>query len=90
MNKVYKVTRRKGGVFGLPYGSEVTADLEPANERALVAGGHVKVVGSWKQACPACEEQGRKRPPRFSSHLELAEHYADKHPALAVPEGEEE
>ena len=40
-------------------------------------------------ACPACVEHGMKRPPRFDTADALAEHYAEKHPALVIPEWSE-
>ena len=37
-----------------------------------------------EMTCPICAES-MKRPPRFDGESDLADHYADKHAAFAVP-----
>lgn len=59
------------------------------NADALVAGGFLRVTGVEPVACPACVEQGLKKPPKYESIEELRDHYADKHAGLEPP-GEEE
>jgi hypothetical protein len=70
---------------------------EGLNVDALLAGGLLaepkgkaakKGGKAEKTPCPACAEQ-MKRPPKFETDEELREHYAEKHPALAAPAGEE-
>lgn len=42
-----------------------------------------------KVTCPQCEALDRSRPFKTASDEELADHYADKHPAFAAPTVEE-
>jgi hypothetical protein len=59
------------------------------NTQALVDGGFLTVEEIEPQACPACIEQGMKRPPRFEKLEELREHYAEKHAGLQPPTEED-
>lgn len=89
MKKKYKVVGPHS-IAGHPPGDSFEAE-ELAHEQALVDGGHLEVKVVEKLACPACVEQGMKRPPKFDSYEELPEHYAEKHAGLVPPiAGEEE
>lgn len=35
--------------------------------------------------CPACTDEGKARPPKFTNGDDLAAHYSEKHPALVAP-----
>jgi hypothetical protein len=93
MKRAYKVGARP--VAGHEPGASITdKDLpEGVNVDALLAGGLLELddgkKGSQtteKQTCPRCVEEGMKRPPKFETQDELAEHYAEKHGGLVVPE----
>lgn len=85
------LTRGDNKVFEA--GSELTdADFATStgaiNISALLDGGFLEVIDAEKEACPACAAEKMKRPPKFESFEEMAEHYREKHPALAPPVGE--
>jgi len=73
-------------------GDEVNLDPADAGVSLNVdAGVLVPVAGQvLKMTCPACVEQGVKRPVKFGSPDELAEHYGEKHPALVAPDWKED
>lgn len=86
MPRTYKVLL---GEFAHKKG-EVIDGNQGYNYEALVDAGILRVEPLEPVACPACTEQGTpKKPPKFETQEELEDHYADKHPALAVPDIEE-
>jgi hypothetical protein len=85
--RTYKVLI-DGTLFGKK--GESTSELHGYNFPALVAAGVLEREPLAPVTCPACKEQGKpKTPPKFEAQDELDDHYADKHPALAVPDVEE-
>ena len=55
------------------------------NVPALVDSQIVSLDSVEDSACPACIEQGMKRPPKFGTMQELHDHYEEKHPGLVLP-----
>jgi len=87
MNRTYQV---RYALAGHDKGTKLTdKDLPGINTAALVDGGFLKVVGVDPVPCPACVEQGNKRPPRFESVEKLREHYVEKHAGLEPPREED-
>ena len=80
----YKVIGPKA-ITGHQPGDSFESD-DPA--MALNVGAHLERV-AVKVVCPACEEQGKSRPPRFDSHEALLEHYGKTHAGLVPPDKEE-
>jgi hypothetical protein len=88
MRTKYKV---RYDVAGHKKGDVVMVTDFPAgtNMSALVNGYFLTVDEVEPVTCPACVEQGSKRPPRFESVEALHEHYADKHGGLMPPSEED-
>lgn len=76
-------------------GESFDQPADPAQRRqvaAAIESGAVAYDGGVIDAamtCPACTER-LKRPPKLSDPADLAEHYADRHPGLVVPDWTEE
>lgn len=69
-----------------------TVDLDPDDPgvalnvaAGVIVEGEPSAADEPRMTCPICAET-MKRPHRFSSPDEIAEHYAAKHPAYAVPD----
>ncbi len=84
MRTNYKV---RYAVAGHKKGDVVTAaDFEAGiNVPALVDSQILTVDSVEGSACPACAEQGMKRPPKFDTLEQMHEHYAEKHAGLIPP-----
>ena len=84
MKPMYKV---RYAVAGHKKGDVVRASDLPAgvNVPALVDSQILTLDSVEGSACPACGEQGMKRPPKFDTLEEMHEHYSDKHPGLVPP-----
>ncbi len=55
-------------------------------ENGVLSEEAVKDEPAPRMTCPLCaDDLEMKRPPKFESQEELEQHYADKHPAFAVP-----
>ena len=72
---------------GFAKGDVIAASDFPAgtNVPALVESQFLSVDNVEDSACPACIEQGMKRPPKFGTMQELHDHYEEKHPGLVLP-----
>ena len=58
---------------------------EGINVPALVDSQILTVDSVEGSPCPACVEQGVKKPPKFDTLEQIHEHYADKHAGLVPP-----
>lgn len=79
--------------YGAKPGETVTLDPGDPGVQVNIAAGVLTPSGKapeQRMTCPSCAEQGMKRPPKFDTADGLREHYAEKHPALVVPDWKEE
>jgi hypothetical protein len=93
MKREYRVSGPHA-VFGTRPGDTVTLTLTTAEEAYFLNAGHLERAAK-KDAkdepdipCEYCAEHGTaaEKKARFGSVGELADHYREKHPALAPPE----
>lgn len=84
-------------VLGHSTGQQFKATLVPDLELALVSGGHIVAGKAGEPApepeplrCPDCEAHGTAADKKktYRDYADLADHYADQHPALVAPTGE--
>ena len=77
----------------LERGAQFTNEGPLPLEDVLIQSATLKIVGKpVKLACPACtadENVAKTKVPKFDDHAGLTAHYAEAHPALATPAGEE-
>src|SRR5438128_176449 len=89
MDKTFTVAGSQPAYGAMP-GEVIQLDGDDAGVALNLAAG-ILVEGDKRPEpvrvpCPACSEQGMKRPPKFSAAAELGAHYAEKHPALVTPQ----
>jgi hypothetical protein len=90
VKKTYVVAGQQP-VYGHAPGDSFSADLDPDIEALHLQSGTLELGKGEendpvKVPCPACVEQELARPPKFDDLSKLQKHYADKHPALVVPD----
>jgi len=85
---------RQYPAYGVAIGSQVTLDPDDPLVQINIGAGVLVAVGEVRRqamTCPACKDVGTpKRPPRFTTVEDLTTHYNEKHPALVIPDWEEE
>jgi hypothetical protein len=75
--------------YGAAPGETVTLNASDPRVQLNIAAGVLTLVKDQppeKHPCPACAEQGVKRPLSFATSDELQAHYAEKHPGLVPPD----
>lgn len=80
--------------YGVQIGESVVLDADDVLVQANVTAGLIRLAVDQPKTiritCPACIGQNVKKPASYADTEEMVAHYAEKHPALVIPEWKEE